>query len=91
MQPHVNLVCGIATKGGICGLSMTNGSRRNNKVESLSIEAPKRGWLPVLFDLLYPSAVAIIVINLALYVGYIEPGQLSDAVPPFVTTFLSRF
>lgn len=66
---------------------MTNGSRRNNKVESLSIEAPRRGLVPVLFDLFYPSIVAVIVINLALYVGYIEPGQLNDLFPPILSFF----
>jgi len=69
---------------------MTNGSRRNNKVESLSIEAPRRGWMPILFDLLYPSMVAIIIFNLALYVGYIEHGQFNDLFPPFMTNFFAH-
>lgn len=77
--------------GGIGGLSMTNGSRRNSKVESLSIDAPKRGWMPVLFDLLYPSMVAIIIFNLALFVGYIDRGQFNDLYPPVVTNFFARF
>ncbi len=69
---------------------MTNGSRRNTTVESLSIEAPKRGWVPILFDVLYPSLVAVIVINIALYIGYIEPGQLNDLFPP-ILNFFGRF
>jgi len=46
--------------------------------------------MPILFDLLYPSMVAIIIFNLALYVGYIEHGQFNDLFPPFMTNFFAH-
>lgn len=70
---------------------MSNGSRRNNKVESLSIESPKRGWVAILFDLLYPTVVTAIAINVALLTGYIAPTQLHGLMPPFLTNFLRYF
>jgi hypothetical protein len=91
LQPRVNTIGANSTHHGIGGLNMSNGGRRNNKVESLSIDAPKRSWATIMFDLLYPSIVAVIVINLAVFIGYIEQGQFNDLFPPVVTNLFGRF
>lgn len=81
LQLLINRGCDNATQSGIGGLVMSNGGRRNSKIESLSIDVPKKRWASAVFDLLYPSIAAVLGVSIALYAGYLEPGQLANILP----------